>query len=341
MLDPTTPTNDGRALESAIASFFTAHGYDVRTNVVLEGRSGGRHEIDVMAVKQDALTSLTVAIECKAWQQPIEKDVVSKLHYVLGDLGLNKGIIVSAGGFRSGADQAARELSIDLWGPDELQRFLGPSITASVVAPNRTAREVVGWPFHVDGPFAARVVRSAARGSSLLRRQEEVLGVRAAWVPVHLAYLTVAEPRRKWGREMLASRTVANLYDGLGHRYLGAGAPDPEHIDLADIPVIPPIMKPAKVKPTIQKSFERARSVTTNAAKARHAATLASMGIPAQCRGLTVDRVELAHMPVWLGLLQLRDGYRLVAVNARTGTLDEQLSTLLTTHIAHVRSVLG
>jgi hypothetical protein len=339
--DPTTPANDGRALEAAVASFFKANHYDVQTNVVLEGRSGGRHEIDVLAVKRDALTSVTIAVECKAWQHPVEKDVVSKLHYLLGDLGLNKGIVVSVGGFRSGADRAARELSIDLWGPDELKRFLGPSVTASVAAPRQVVREAIGWPFGVDETSAVRVVRSAARGSSLLRRQEEVLGVRAAWVPAHLAYLTLAEPRRKRGREILESRPLANIYEGLAHSYLGTGTPDPPTIDLADIPVIPPMANPAKVKPTLEKAFERARSVTTNAAKARHASTLGTMGIPAGCRGLTVDRVDAAHMPVWLGLLRLRDSHRLVAVNGNTGALDEALSKLLTTHISHVRSVLG
>jgi len=170
---------------------------------------------------------------------------------------------------------------------------------------------------------------------------EAVLGVRAGWVPAHLAYLTLAEPRRKWGREMLASRTRANMYDGLGHSYLGTGTPDAPNVDLADIAVIPPMVKPAKVKPTLEIAFERAQSVTANAAKARHASTLGKMGIPAHCRGLTVDRVDVTHMPVWLGLLRLREGHRLVAVNGSTDALDEALSTLLTTHISHVRSVLG
>src|SRR5262245_42805170 len=84
----------GRRLEQQMAVFFQTHGYAARCNEVLEGRSGGRHEIDVYAEKSDALTTFRVAVECKAWQHPIEKDVVSKLHYVMTDLGLSKGIIV-------------------------------------------------------------------------------------------------------------------------------------------------------------------------------------------------------------------------------------------------------
>ena len=101
----------GRDLEQRVAAFLAGHGYATRCNVVLEGRSGGRHEIDVLAEKSDALTTFRVGVECKAWQQPIEKDVISKLHYVAGDLGLNKAIVVSLAGCRSGAQKAADDLA--------------------------------------------------------------------------------------------------------------------------------------------------------------------------------------------------------------------------------------
>lgn len=70
----------GRALEQQVAAYFASHGYHVETDRVLVGRSGGRHEIDVLGDKSDALTSFRVAVEYKAWNSPIEKDVVSKLH---------------------------------------------------------------------------------------------------------------------------------------------------------------------------------------------------------------------------------------------------------------------
>src|SRR4051794_10162837 len=100
----------GRDLEQRIAAFFGQNGYTTQCNAFVEGRSGGRHEIDVLAEKSDALTTYRVAVECKAWQAPIEKDVVSKLHYVVNDAGLSKGIIVSLGGARSGADRTAADL---------------------------------------------------------------------------------------------------------------------------------------------------------------------------------------------------------------------------------------
>src|SRR5262249_20729690 len=75
----TTAADRAQLLEERIGEHFAAHGYLVRRRVQAEGRSGGRHEIDVLAEKSDPLTTFRLAVECKAWGSPIEKDVVSKL----------------------------------------------------------------------------------------------------------------------------------------------------------------------------------------------------------------------------------------------------------------------
>ena len=67
----------GAELEQQVGSYFAANGYSVEYNLVREGRSGGRHEIDVLATKHDGILEFQVGIECKAWAQPIEKDVVT------------------------------------------------------------------------------------------------------------------------------------------------------------------------------------------------------------------------------------------------------------------------
>ncbi len=77
----------GRELEQAIADYFAAKGYAVATNVFREGRSGGRHELDVLAERLDDVVPIRVLVECKDWRQPIDKDVVSKADYVMRDLG--------------------------------------------------------------------------------------------------------------------------------------------------------------------------------------------------------------------------------------------------------------
>lgn len=176
--------NDGRDLEAAIADSFASYGYEVELNVVREGRSGARHEIDVLAVKRDALTTVSVAIECKSWERPIEKEVLSKLHYVMGDLGLAKGIVVSRGGARSGAERAAEQLAIELWGHDELVHHLGAATVAALGTAPPARREAQGWPFLVDEAAATPTMRASLRGTALLGRREELEHVHPVWVPL-------------------------------------------------------------------------------------------------------------------------------------------------------------
>jgi hypothetical protein len=101
--------NDGRALEQAVARYFAANGYETSCNQVIEGRSGAPHEIDVLAVRPDPLARVKIAIECKSWRNPVETAVLSKLENVMRNCGLNKAIVVSTGGLRSGAERAAAE----------------------------------------------------------------------------------------------------------------------------------------------------------------------------------------------------------------------------------------
>ena len=72
-------TEKGRVLESQVAKYFLFNSYQAQLNVILEGRSGGRHECDVLAEKSDGIMTYRVVVECKAWDTPIEKDVVAKL----------------------------------------------------------------------------------------------------------------------------------------------------------------------------------------------------------------------------------------------------------------------
>jgi hypothetical protein len=331
--------NDGRALESAIAGYFAAHGYEVSCNQILTGRSGGSHEIDVLAVRPDPIARVTIAVECKAWQSPVEKDVLSKLHYVLGDCGLNKGIVASTGGFRSGAERAAQELSIDLWGPDELAHLLGTAGVQAVQSP-APVREAVGWPFSTTAEQAESRARAEARGSVVLGRQEKILGVRPAWLPVHVAWMSIAQPQRKRGRNTVVSRQVANRYDGLTGSYLGGAPSPPVYLDLGAVRCVGELVRPAKIAPTITKAVDAAAKVTTDAAKARHAQKLAGLGVPWPCVGVSVEQVDPTWWPVWVALLEGRGVQRLVAVDGTTGTADPTLSAILTSTMSHVRDAL-
>ena len=110
----------GRHLEQEIARVLEAGGYAVSRNLVREGRSGARHEIDVFGEKSDGLTVYSLVVECKAWAKPINKDVVAKAHHVAGDIGAHKVIVVGLEGATVGAEQTATQLGVELWGPKSL-----------------------------------------------------------------------------------------------------------------------------------------------------------------------------------------------------------------------------
>jgi hypothetical protein len=60
------------------------------------------------------LKSYRTAIECKFWKKKVDKDVVMKLSEVIEDTGIEKGVIVSKGGFTKDALAFAKHKNIGL-----------------------------------------------------------------------------------------------------------------------------------------------------------------------------------------------------------------------------------
>lgn len=84
------------------------------SNFKIIGKSGVKHQIDVLT-QQTAGTLITrTAIECKYLNKKITKDVVFKLSGIINDAEIEKGIIVSKSGFTRDAIAQARNLNIGL-----------------------------------------------------------------------------------------------------------------------------------------------------------------------------------------------------------------------------------
>lgn len=335
----------GARLEHAIAGYFAHHGYTVRTNLVLTGRSGARHEIDVFAEKSDPLTTFRLAIECKAWAQPIEKDVVTKLHYVMSELGLHKGIVVSMAGARSGAAAAAGELGIELWGPDELRRHLGDAVftdVAGVLSMAIGAGETgLGYPFRVAPDGAQQTIRSVGKGRFGIRTLEETVWFAPMWVPAYLTNLTVTQPNPGKFRSKVASRAVVNIYDALAGYLLPPPTSPPVQISMAGTRALKPLRRDTQIRNTLLKALETRAKVSTPSAVARHEQTLQQLGVPTPCLSMSIDQTTTIFLPVYAGMLRTSAGDRLVALDATTGVVSEPLTQLLTAHISHVRAAFG
>ncbi|HEY3701570.1 MAG TPA: restriction endonuclease [Acidimicrobiales bacterium] len=336
-----TSTARGQLLEERIGDHFAAHGYLVRRNAFLDGRSGGRHEVDVLAEKSDPLTTFRLAVECKAWEAPIEKEVVSKLSYVLTDLGLNKGIIVALNGWRVGAEQAAVELGIDLWGPAELQGLLGDAVVRQldVGTPARLAR---GYKFAAPEERALTRARLQGKGRLGIRTVEQLVWFNPVWVPTYLVDLSITSMDVRWGRERFVTTSVTNSYEAVSGTFLGAAST--AHGEVVDIDLsggaIKPGVRDSRVASEIRRAFERWDEVQQDAAKLRHAAVLEALGVTVPCRRVTVDDCSLVYAPIYAGWLRTATHDRVVAVDGVSGALSERMSAVLTSHISHVRSSL-
>ncbi len=104
---------------------------------------------------------------------------------------MREGIIVTLGGSRSGAEIAARDNGIELWGPDELEQHLGQLAVAALrTGPLR--RESTGFPRRATSAEVESFLAGATRGR-LGSAKEEIVWASDAWLPV--AYLRIALSR--------------------------------------------------------------------------------------------------------------------------------------------------
>jgi len=73
----------------------TGHGKDCK----LEGKSGVKHQVDVLTQQFDGQRWQLTAIECKFLKKKVTKETVMKLRAIMEDCSISSGIIVSKEGF--------------------------------------------------------------------------------------------------------------------------------------------------------------------------------------------------------------------------------------------------
>jgi len=331
---PTTDRDKGAALEQKVATLLRSMGYDVKTNVIITGRSGARHELDVVGEKSDQLTTFRVAVECKAWEQPIEEDVVAKFSYVLGDIGMREGIVACLGGYRSGAEVAARELGVQLWGPDELQSRLG-AVAMSDMSTRAPQRVASGLPSGMTLAQAGPLFEREAKGK-LGFGGEEIVWRSSAWLPTAVVQvaLSTVEGRLK---KVLQVHRIWNAYEMLDGSLVGKFSTSPplSDVDLAKSS-IRPMRKESSATKAVKEAVDNYGRVSTEAARERHAIRLKDLGIPAPYRAVA-ENVTLAFLPLHLALLRRRDGERVVAVDALNRIVNSRLSVTLSSNIHLLR----
>lgn len=83
-------------------------------NCKVKGKSEVNHQIDVLTIHSDGIHTYRTAIECKYWNDKINKDIVMKVAEIIEDSAINKGVIVSKNGFTPDGISYAKYKNIGL-----------------------------------------------------------------------------------------------------------------------------------------------------------------------------------------------------------------------------------
>jgi hypothetical protein len=307
-------------LEQEVADYLSSQGYSVRTNQTLTGRSGAPHEIDVLAERQDSVVTTRLAVECKAWGRPIEKDVVAKLHLALTDLGIGKGLVVCTGGYTSGAHTAAQQLGIDLWDDLDLRKRLG----AVTLADTRTGISAVAGPgiaFSVDEQTARRTIGKLLKATKG-RKGESQVWFSPAFLPCTILTISSTSPALK-KREAAHVVRRWDLYE------LVTGA----QVGSTQTPFLPTMI-------SFENSLIRARlreeAVVQSIEKTVSKLQRVNAAIP-----LTVESWQPLALPFYLGLFQWQSTERIVAIDGIHGGEIPHMSLMLTSNIHWIRESLS
>jgi hypothetical protein len=326
----------GRELELRIAAFLRTHDYEVSTNVMREGRSGARHELDVVAVKHDGLTSFLLIVECKAWESPIDKDVVYKLAAELADIGAAKGVIATLSGWTVQAEQAAKQANIEMWGPEELSVRLG-QLSMNQLHQGGNQSISAGLRFTTTSEVALGRVNRSTQGIFGVGK-EEITSYGPLWLPTWSLQLGIT---RDGGLLKKTARvtSVWNGYDALASNCVFKSI---SQIPFVDVNVannaIVSTLKVSDVVKLLNSKIALWRQTKKPEHKKQHAASLVRSGIQPPLSSLAVESSALIYFPLWVAIVSKRDQDRVIAIDGLSGIESRHLSETLTKNAQRVRS---
>lgn len=136
-----------RQYQEETAEFFRNLGCEADVEEKVSG-SRADHKIDVwVRFKKFGLETKWV-VECKHWNSSVTKEKVLVLRSVVEDVGADRGILISAGGYQRGAIRAAEKTNVTLTDRDGLKEFAQDDLLASVLHRIETKAVELKYAFH-------------------------------------------------------------------------------------------------------------------------------------------------------------------------------------------------
>lgn len=123
---------DWKQYQNETAEFFRSLGCDVEIEAKVAGMRA-EHKIDVWVRFKKFGLETRWAIECKYWNSAVPKEKVLALRSIVEDIGADRGILISAAGFQTGAVRASMKTNITLTDLDELKETAQEYLLTSVL----------------------------------------------------------------------------------------------------------------------------------------------------------------------------------------------------------------
>jgi hypothetical protein len=332
--------NEGeRRLAGAVADYLAAHGYRVSRGVSMRGRSGARHDIDVLAERSDDVTSYRLMVQCSGANAPIDDDVVAGAHLAMVDTGMSKVIVVSTRAWRFDVKAQAGRLGVDLWGPEEIEERLG-SIPHLELAETGDAA-TVGLPVNTTQESAAQLMRRETRGTLGIGR-EAIQWIRPFWLPFHrIRTRHTREEKERFHHPHLRAREYWNVYDGLEGSLAAQWDGEPRLVPTAGGTLVRPRVPDLAIMRNIEEIARGLSEAATPEDRERQEEALRALGIPLPVTFFELSQGGDVYMPFFLALVRSRDGDRVVAVDAHEQDVSEPMSRIAMKHLGHILGAGG
>lgn len=323
----------GHKLEEEIEKYLQLNGYETKRNVVVEGNSGARHEIDILAEKSDLVTKIKVIVECKAWDKPIEKDVVSKAHYVQNDIGANKAIIVSLQGYRIGAKTAAEKLGVEIWGREELKNRLG-TVQIAKLEQGEFKKISLGFSPTIPIQEAEHVVEESR---SKRFGKEEYIFTKLVYVPFYVIDYSYPTSVGIFGSKS-ASKKEQTLCDAIeGNNYSGGStSANFREIEIT-APIIAAKVQGAKLQKEVEKAREEYEKYSTKSAREKRMQKIEKILGRVRTHKINIDKITEIYYPFYAGLLKKDELNIWIAVDAVTGKKSKEMSNIFNKNSTYIQ----
>lgn len=121
-----------RQFQEETAEFFRSLGCSAQIEAKIIG-ARAEHKIDVWVRFTKFGLETKWVIECKDWNSAIPKEKVLALKSIVEDVGADRGILISAAGFQSGAVRACEKTNITLTDLDGMKETASEDLIASIL----------------------------------------------------------------------------------------------------------------------------------------------------------------------------------------------------------------